>query len=79
MERPEWVPAPAWARLETALSGQPEHANDALADLEGAAEAMDLWARAALVDRFCVHAGLGVPLPAAFLLALNDLLEAGRE
>lgn len=79
MERPEWVSAPAWGRLEAALRGQPEHAIDALADLEAASASMDGTVRSALVESFTRHAEAGARLPAAFILALNDLLEAGHE
>lgn len=79
MERPDWVPAPAWARLDAALHGQPEHALDALADLEAASAPMDAGASLALVESFTRHAEVGVRLPAAFILALNDLLETGHE
>lgn len=79
MQRPDWVPAPAWARLDTALRGQPEHALDALADLEAASASMDERARNALVECFTRHSESGARLPAAFILALNDLLETGHE
>ncbi len=79
MERPDWVSAPAWARLDIALRGQPEHAIDALADLEAASASMDERARDALVECFTRHARSGARLPAAFILALNDLLETGHE
>ncbi|MGI8622263.1 MAG: hypothetical protein ACR2NB_01970 [Solirubrobacteraceae bacterium] len=79
MERPDWVPAPAWARLATALRGQPGHASDALADLEAATASMDETTRRRLVDYFAGRAEAGAPLPAAFILALIDLLEAVRE
>jgi hypothetical protein len=33
MRRPDWVPGPAWRRLEAALREQPAHAQDALDEL----------------------------------------------
>ncbi len=79
MDRPEWVPAPAWARLGPALGGQPAHALDALVDLEAATRCWDAAPRARLLERFSARAEAGVPLPAAFILALSDLMDAAHE
>ena len=76
MDRPDWVPAPAWGRLEAALRGQPEHARDTLGDLAAATAGWDDAARGRLLDRFLLHAERGIPLPAAFISALSDLLES---
>jgi hypothetical protein len=75
MRRPDWVPGPAWRRLEAALRGQPAHAADALADLTAAAASLDFGARDRLLARFVELAEAGVPLPAAFIVSVSDLLE----
>ena len=75
MQRPHWVPRPAWRRLEVALRGQPAHACDALADLAACAASLDVSARDRLLARFCELAEAGVPLPAAFIVSVSDLLE----
>ena len=75
MRRPDWVPGPAWRRLEAALRRQPAHACDALADLTGVAAALDQPARDRLLSRFTGLAEAGVPLPAAFIIGVSDLLE----
>jgi hypothetical protein len=75
MRRPDWVPGPAWRRLEAALRGQPAHACDALGDLTACAAALDPARRAQLVARFTELAETGVPLPAAFIVSVRDLLE----
>jgi hypothetical protein len=75
MRRPDWVPGPAWRRLEAALRGQPAHARDALADLSACAAALDVSARDRLLERFCELAEAGAPLPAAFIVSVSDLLE----
>ncbi len=79
MKRPDWVPASAWARLGPALSGQPGHALDALADLEAATRSWDGAPRIRLLEHFAARAEAGVPLPAAFILALSDLMDAAHE
>ena len=75
MRRPDWVPEPAWRRLDAALCRQPQHARDALADLAGVAVSLDGPDRERLLRRFTEHAEAGVPLPAAFILSVSDLLE----
>ena len=75
MHRPEWVPEPAWRRLDAALRGQPTHAQDALDDLTAAVIRWDEASRARLLDRFLFHAERGVLLPAAIILSLSDLLD----
>ena len=74
MLRPDWVPAPAWGRLEAALRGQPEHAADLLTDLEAATAEWHPEDRSALVERVAWHAKRGAALPAAFICGLSDLL-----
>jgi hypothetical protein len=73
---PDWVPTPAWGRLEAVLDGQPEHAADALADLEAACAGWPAADRARLLERFLTHAERGLPLPAAFIVGLGDLVDA---
>lgn len=76
MRRPEWVPVPAWRRLEAALRGQPAHARAALDDLSAVVATWeDGAARERLLERFVGLAERGVPLPAAFILSLSDLLD----
>lgn len=74
MERPEWVPVAAWRRLEAALCGQPAHAADALSDLGALVADWNCPTRARLLRRFVEHAERGLPLPAAFICAVSDLL-----
>ena len=76
MRRPDWVPGPAWRRLDAALRRQPAHACDVLADLGGVAECLDAAARERLVARFTGLAEAGVPLSAAFIISVSDLLES---
>ena len=76
MDRPDWVPAPAWERLEAALRAQPAHARDVLAELRAASRDWDEPTRARLLERFAIHAERARPLPAAFISALADLLQA---
>jgi hypothetical protein len=75
MRRPDWVPEPAWGRLDAALRAQPEHATATLDDLGVLGARWDAAARARLLERFCLRAERGAPLPAAFICALSDLLE----
>jgi hypothetical protein len=75
MRRPDWVPGPAWRRLDAVLRRQPAHARDALADLEEVAVGWDVATRERLLTRFCALAESGVPLPAAFITSVWDLLE----
>ena len=75
MLRPDWVPAPAWGRLEAVLRGQPAHAADLLADLVGATTSWPPDARERLIERIVRHAESGAALPAAFIRGLSDLLE----
>ena len=75
MLRPDWVPAPAWKRLEAALRGQPEHARDLLSDLEAALSDRPRADRVRAIEAVCAHAEQGVPLPAAFISGLSDLLD----
>jgi hypothetical protein len=80
MDRPNWVSAPAWARLGPVLERQAAVAvRDALADLEAVSATWDARSRAALLERFAVRAEAGAPLPAAFILALSDLLGAAHD
>ena len=76
MDRPDWVPAPAWGRLQAALRAQPAHASDVLVELQAATSRWDEATRARLVERFLNGAERGLPLPAAFISALADLLPA---
>jgi hypothetical protein len=75
MRRPDWVPGPAWRRLEAALREQPAHAQDALDELTALVATWSSAARARLLARFTELAESGVPLPAAFMLSISDLLE----
>jgi hypothetical protein len=77
MRRPDWVPGPAWRRLDAALRGQPAHACDALGDLSAVAVGLDVSARERLLARFCALAEAGVPLPAAFIVSVSDLFSPG--
>lgn len=72
MLRPDWVPAPAWRRLDAALRGDASM----LAELAALTATWDAAARSRLLERFCGHAERGVPLSAAFILAVSDLVEA---
>lgn len=75
MQRPDWVSPPAWGRLEAALSGQPAHACDALADLEAVARSWDEATRERFLAAFVGLAEDGVPLPAAFISSVPRLGE----
>lgn len=75
MERPGWVPVPAWRRLEAALRSQPEHAEDALADLGALCAGWDAATSERLIRAFVGHADTGLPLPGATVSAVSDLLE----
>lgn len=75
MSCPDWVPGPVRSRLSAALRGQPAHAQDALDDLSALVAGWDAAARARLLDRFLTHAEQGVPLPAAIISSLSDLLD----
>jgi hypothetical protein len=80
MDRPEWVSALEWARLGPVLRCQPGLvARDALADLQAVTATWDAPSRTALLERFASRAEAGSPLPAAFILALTDLLGAVNE
>lgn len=74
MERPGWVPKPAWPRLEAALRGHPADAEEALAELGALTEHWDEATRTALIVAFERHARRGLPI-AATVFALSDLLE----
>ncbi len=76
MLRPDWVPAPAWGRLEAALRGPSGHLGDLIADLEAATARWRVRDRLWLLERVIVHAEAGAPAPAAFILGLSDLLES---
>ena len=78
MECPDWVTAPEWAHLSPVLGSGPA-AHDALDDLRAATETWAPVRRAQLIERFVGRAGSGAPLPAAFILALTDLLEPHDE
>jgi hypothetical protein len=75
MRRPDWVPGPAWRRLDAALRGHPAHAADALDDLFAVAAAWDAPARSLLLERFTELVESGVPPPVAFIVSVSDLLE----
>lgn len=60
-----------------AVSGQPAHAQDALDDLSALVAGWDDTTRAALLERFFLHASRGVPLPVATISSVSDLL--GRD
>lgn len=75
MRRPDWVPVPAWRRLEAALRGQPAHAAAALEDLDALVATWDARARERLLERYLELAERGVPLPAAFISSVSDLLD----
>jgi len=75
MQRPDWVPGPAWRRLEVALRAHPEHAQDALEDLDGLVATWDDATRERFLARFVERAEDGLSLPAAFILGVSDLLE----
>ena len=74
MRCPDWVPEPARERLIAAVNGQPAHAQDALDDLSALASTWDESARLALLERFLLHAERGLPLPAATISSVSDLL-----
>ncbi len=75
MRCPDWVPGPARSRLRAALRGQPTHATDAIDDLTELVREWDDATRLLLLERFLLHAEGGVPLPAAIILCLSDLLD----
>lgn len=76
MDRPDWVPAPAWGRLQAALRAQPAHAGDVLVELRAVSRDWDEDTRSRFVECFLAHAERGRALPAAFISALADLLPA---
>lgn len=75
MRCPDWVPEPAQPRLLASVRGQPAHAQDALDDLSALASGWDEATRARLLECFLFHAERGVPLPAAIIFSLSDLLD----
>jgi hypothetical protein len=80
MDRPDWVSAFEWLRLGPALERRPVlAASEALTDLKAATATWDAASRTALLERFASRAEAGAPLPAAFILALTDLLGATNE
>ena len=60
--------------LVRALEAQPAHAADALGDLEAVTASWSAERRAWLVVQVAERAGAGVPLPAALMLALGEVL-----
>jgi hypothetical protein len=74
MRRPAWVPEAAWQRLDVELRRQPRHAEAALDDLSALVAEWDEAARARLLERYLEYAERGIPLPAAFISSLCDLL-----
>lgn len=72
MHRPDWVPAPAWGRLEAALCGDAA----LLRELTALTETWDTAARLRFLERFCALAERGFPLSAAFIVSVSDLVEA---
>lgn len=76
MLRPDWVPAPAWSRLDAAARGQPEHVRDLLSDLEAATAGWSCADRIRLFALVAGHAEGGAALPAAFILGLSDLMKS---
>ena len=75
MKRPEWVPTPAWSRLEAALRGHPAHAEEALTELGALTEHWDEEARLRLIDAFEKRARCGLLPIAAMTYAVWDLLD----
>ena len=74
MDRPDWIEPATWKRLALVLDAQPAHAADALSDLEAVTASWSAERRAWLVVRVAERAGAGVPLPAALMLALGEVL-----
>ena len=74
MDRPPWTSAIAWQRLEPALRAQAEHAADALIDLGAMTARWDAARRDRLLMRVADLALAGLPLPAALITALTELL-----
>lgn len=69
------MPAPAWARLDAVLTGQPEHAQDALDDIEAVTRRWTPELRCLLLERFTRLGETGLALPAALLMAVGQLME----
>ncbi len=74
MDCPPWVPAPAWARLDAVLCGQPEHAHDTLGDIEAVTRRWTPELRCLLLERFTLLGEAGLSLPAALLVAVGELM-----
>lgn len=74
MDRPDWVPVPAWARIAAVLAAQPLHAVDALEDLEAMTLCWSPASRLRLLEHVADRAESGHELPAAVVLALHDMM-----
>ena len=75
MDRPDWITPPVWRTLRLGLLTQPEHADDALADLEALTAGWTPGARERLVARVARMAVRGTPLPAALMTAIGEVLD----
>ena len=74
MDRPDWIEPATWKRLALVLDAQPAHAADALSDLEAVTATWSTVSRTRLLERVAGRAARGVPLPAALMLALSEVL-----
>jgi hypothetical protein len=74
MDRPGWIEPGTWRRLALVLEAQPAYGEDALSDLEAVTASWSAERRTWLVVRVAERAGAGVPLPAALMLALGEVL-----
>ena len=74
MDRPGWIEPAVWTRLASALEAQPAHAADALSDLEAVTASWTRERRTWLIARVAERAIAGVPLPAALMLTLGEVL-----
>ena len=70
MEDSAWIDA-----LRRLVAAQPQHAADAWADVAALTARWSPAARARLVWRVIAWAEAGVPLPAALVLALGEVLD----
>ena len=75
MDCPDWLSATEWGRLEPVLRRWPaDLVGEALDDLSAATATWDAARRGLLLEQFASHVEGGLVLPAAFILALTDLL-----
>jgi hypothetical protein len=70
MGAPAWVPATTWPRIDALVRADP----GVLEELEAVSAVWDDDRRAALLESFARHGEAGMPLAAAFMCAVAEVL-----